>query len=105
MLSHIAQRAVGIVRSVHRSGVGPGESSLGQRGLAGAHRRLVAVQVGVGLDELHAAAMAVHVAEAADVHQDVEPEALPGGKRPRQLVVRPAMLHPERDNLRYRVTR
>ena len=35
--------------------------------------------------------MAMHVAKAADVHQDVEAEMLPGAKGARNLVVTAAM--------------
>src|SRR5581483_3186731 len=41
-------------------------------------RRIVAVSRGEGLPDLHAAAVAVHVAEASNIHQDIEAELLPG---------------------------
>ena len=57
------------------------------------------MRVGVGLDELDAAAMAVHVAEAADVHEDVELEALAGGEGAGELVVAAAVFGAEGDYL------
>src|SRR5260370_42263936 len=44
--------------------------------LAWADRLLVAVKICVGLQELNASTVAVHVAEAADVHEDVKAEAV-----------------------------
>jgi len=84
---------------VHRCGVCIHEPGFGERRLTRALRRLVAMRVGIWLDELHTPAVAVHVAEAANVHQDVELEALPGGEAARQFVVPPAMLGAERDDL------
>jgi hypothetical protein len=49
------------------------------------------VDVGELLDELDAAAVAMHVAEAADVHEDVEAEAVAGGEGAQQLVVAAAV--------------
>ena len=43
--------------------------------------------------------MAVHVAEAADVHENVEAELLAGGKRPQQFVVLAAVAQAEVDDL------
>ncbi len=43
--------------------------------------------------------MAMHVAEAANVHQDVEAHALSGVERTRHLVEASAILHPQGDNL------
>jgi hypothetical protein len=54
-------------------------------------RRVVAVGGGELLPDLHAAAVAVHVAEAAQVHEDIEAEALPGGEGAQQFVVLAAM--------------
>src|ERR1017187_6389195 len=87
----IAEGAVGGVGGVHGGGVGVGEAGFGEGGLPGADRLLVAVEAGEGLKELDAAAMAVHVAEAADVHEDVELEALAGGEGTGELVVAAAM--------------
>ena len=61
-------------------------------------RHLVAVSSGVVLHDLHAAAMAMHVAEAADVHQDVEAELLSGAERTRNFVVAAAMPQPQLDD-------
>src|ERR1019366_2298257 len=93
----IAEGAVGGVGGVHGGGVGIGEAGFGEGGLAGTDRLLVAGEAGEGLKELDAAAMAVHVAEAADVHEDVELEALAGGEGTGQLVVAAAMLCAEGD--------
>ena len=41
---------------------------------------LVAVSIGKRLQDLDAAAVAVHIAETADVHQDVESQALASGE-------------------------
>ena len=54
-------------------------------------RHFVAVRRRVVLHDLHAAAMAVHVAEAADVHQDVEAELLSGAVSARDFVEAAAM--------------
>jgi len=51
------------------------------------------------LHDLNAAAVPMHVAEAADVHQDVEAKLLARGKCTRQFVVLPAMTQPEVDDL------
>src|SRR5262249_53109125 len=48
---------------------------------------------------LETAAMPMHVAEAADVHQNVETQRLTGGEATQQLVVAAAMPHAEVDNL------
>ena len=62
-------------------------------------RNLVAVNRREGLQDLYAAAMTVHIAEAADIHQDVEAQSLTGGELAQQLVVAPAMARAERDDL------
>ncbi len=41
---------------------------------------LVTVGIGKRLQDLDAAAMAVHIAEAADIHQDVKAQALASGE-------------------------
>src|SRR5260370_27506528 len=43
------------------------------------------------LFDLNAAAMAVHIAEAADIHQNVEAELLPGAEGAKHFVVASAM--------------
>ena len=53
---------------------------------------LVAVLRGESLDDLRAAAMAVHVAEAADVHEDVEAQRGAGVKGAERFVVAAAVL-------------
>ena len=52
---------------------------------------LVAVGTGKRLQDLNAAAMTVHVAEAADIHQNVEPQTLPGREFAQQFVMPAAM--------------
>jgi hypothetical protein len=61
-------------------------------------RRIEAVDGREILHDLDAAAMAVHVAEAADVHENVEAELLAGGKRAQQFVVLPAMAQAKVDD-------
>ena len=95
----VAKLAVGGEGGVHCGFVRGFEASFGERWLAGAGGLFVAVDVGVALQELDAAAMAMHVAEAADVHEDVEAEAVPGAEGAEQLVVASAMLRAERDEL------
>jgi hypothetical protein len=63
---------------------------------------LVAVQGGEGLDDLHAAAMAMHVAEAADVHEDVEAQSGAGVKGAQGFVVLAAMAQAQLYDLRTR---
>ena len=53
---------------------------------------------GVALHDLHAAAVTMHVAEAADVHQDVEAELLSGAEGARNLVVAAAMAQAQVDD-------
>src|SRR5208337_4894464 len=50
------------------------------------------------LHDLDAAAMAVHVAEAADVHEDVETELLARGEGTQQFVVAAAMAQAKVDD-------
>jgi hypothetical protein len=57
------------------------------------------VEGGEGLDDLRAAAMAVHVAEAADVHEDVEPEGGSGVEGAEGFVVAAAVAQAELDDL------
>ena len=53
---------------------------------------------GEGLDDLRAAAMAVHVAEAADVHENVEAESGSGVEGAQGFVVLAAMAQAELDD-------
>src|SRR5208337_5674172 len=62
-------------------------------------RRVEAVSSSEILHDLHAAAVPVHVAEAADVHEDVEAELLAGGEGTRQFVVLAAMAEAKVDDL------
>src|SRR5208283_5529064 len=83
------------------------------RGLRALHRRFVIGAHSAGLDfgwsveavssreilhDLNAAAMAVHVAEAADVHENVEAELLSGGEGTQQFIVLAAMAQAEVDD-------
>src|ERR1019366_4102860 len=61
-------------------------------------RRLEAVDGREILHDLHATPVAVHVAEAADVHENVEAKLLAGGKGTRQLVVASAMAQAKVDD-------
>ncbi len=80
-----------------RFGVGGGEAGFGEGGLAGGVGRVIAVERGEGLEELGAAAVAVHVAEAADVHEDIELEAGADVEGAEELVVAAAVLGAEGD--------
>ena len=51
------------------------------------------------LADLNAAAVAVHVAEAANIHQDVEAELLSGAEGPQHFVVAAAMAQSQVDDL------
>ena len=59
----------------------------------------VAVQGGEALDDLRAAAMAVHVAEAADVHEHIEAEGGSGVEGAEGFVVAAAVAQAELDDL------
>src|SRR5271157_3090964 len=59
---------------------------------------VVSVTRGVILQDLYAAAVAMHVAEAADIHQDVEAKFLPAAIGARDLVEASAMAQPQVDN-------
>src|SRR5216683_2977292 len=63
-----------------------------------ASARVKAVDGRKVLHDLHAAAMPVHVAKAADIHQDVEPELLAGRKRTQHLIMLAAMTQSQFDN-------
>ena len=58
-----------------------------------------AVLRGEALHHLDAAAVAVHVAEAARIHQDVEAELLPSAESPQHLVILTTMAQPQIDDL------
>ena len=60
---------------------------------------VVAVQVGEALHGLHAAAMAMHVAEAANIHQNVEAQLVAGREGTRQLIMATAMARAEQEQL------
>src|SRR5208283_2496639 len=62
-------------------------------------RHLVSMSGGIVLHNLHAAAMTMHIAEAADVHQDVEAELLPGAEGARNFVMTAAMTQAQIDDL------
>ena len=57
------------------------------------------MEIGKLLFDLYAAAVTVHIAEAADVHQDVETECLAGSERTQELVVFAAMAHTKINDL------
>ena len=57
------------------------------------------MQIGERLQNLNAAAMAVHIAEATDIHQDVKAQSLPGGELAQQFIVSSALLRAEGDDL------
>src|SRR5579883_1576311 len=84
------------MRGVHCRLVDLSKTGFGQRGLARAARLFVTVRVSPRLDELDAAAMAMHVAKASDVHQDVEAQPMAGREAAQQLIVTAAMLRAER---------
>jgi hypothetical protein len=60
--------------------------------LAWADRLLVAVKISVGLQELNASTVAMHVAEAADIHEDVKAEAVSCAEGSEKLVVASTVL-------------
>ena len=62
-------------------------------------QHLVAVLRGESLHHLDAAPVAVHVAEAARIHQDVEAELLPGAEAAQHFVMLAAMAQAEVDDL------
>src|SRR5580704_16673685 len=62
-------------------------------------RNFVAVDMGERLQDLNAAAMAVHIAEATDVHQDVKAQSLPGRELAQQFIMPSALLRAEGDDL------
>lgn len=51
---------------------------LAQVGVGDQLRHIVAMQIGETLDRLRATAMAMHVAEAADIHEYVEAQLVAG---------------------------
>jgi hypothetical protein len=74
-----------------------GQVCFGERRLTRACRFLVPVKVGVRLQELNAAAVTVHIAKAADVHEDVESEAVACTEGSEKFVVTPAVPGPQPD--------
>src|SRR5277367_4315609 len=93
----VTEVTIGCVRGAYGLCVDSFQLGFQERGLAGADRLLIAVNVGVGLAELDAAAVAVHVAEATNIHKDVEAEAVTCAESPQKLVVASAMLRPQPD--------
>src|SRR5205823_14479854 len=61
--------------------------------------RIKAVQPGKILANLNTAAMAVHIAKAADIHEDVEAKALASREGAQQLIVFAAMFGAQSDDL------
>src|SRR5207248_2736596 len=71
-----------------------------QAGVRNLGRRLVAQPTGCKwLHDLNAAAMPMHIAEAAQVHADIKAELLPRGKCAWQLVMLAAMAQSKIDDL------
>ena len=68
------------------------------RGEVGGGGGLIAVERGEGLDDLGGAAMTVHVAEAADVHEDVETQGCAGVKGTKRFVVAATVAQAELDD-------
>src|SRR5205807_8704498 len=62
-------------------------------------QHLVTVLGGESLHDLDAAAVPVHVAEAAGIHEDVEAELLPRAEAAQHLVVLAAMPQPHINDL------
>src|SRR5581483_10096670 len=62
-------------------------------------RHIVAVRGRETLANLDAAPVAMHIAKAADVHQDVEAELLSGTESTRHLIMLAAVAEPEFDDL------
>ena len=75
---------------------------LAQVGVGDQLRHIVAVQIGETLDRLHATAMAMHVAKAADIHEDVEAQLVAGREGARQLSWRPRWRVPSSSNSSWR---
>ena len=76
------------------------DAGFGEAGGVAGFRGVVAVERGEVLDDLGAAAVAVHVAEAADVHEDVEAESLAGVEGAKGFVVAAAVAEAEVDDFR-----
>src|SRR5262245_10559844 len=70
-----------------------------EAGICHFNRFVEAVRRSVALVDLYAATMAMHVAEAADVHEYVKAELVACRERARQFVMFPAMTQPEVDDL------
>src|ERR1700689_3682027 len=62
-------------------------------------RKIVAVKRGEFLFELNTTAMAMHVAKAANIHQDIETESLSGVKGAQQFIMLAAMAQSEINDL------
>src|ERR1035437_7557565 len=88
------QLSSSITRAPHHGIVAGGQSRRGNL-----QWLVIAVGSRVALHDLHAAAVAMHIAEAADVHQNVEAELLTGTVGARNLVVTAAMAQTEIDHL------
>jgi hypothetical protein len=78
----IAKPMVSGVGSVYGLCICDFQLSFRKRWLARTDRLLVAVNVRVRLPELNASTMAVHVAETADVHEDVKAKTVACAKSP-----------------------
>ena len=80
--------------------VGGEDAGFGEAGGVAGLRGFVAVEGGEVLDDLGAAAVAVHVAEAANIHEDVEAEALAGVEGAEGFVVAAAVAEAEVNDFR-----
>ena len=58
------------------------------------------MEVSEGLQQLNASTVAVHITEAADIHEDVKAEGGSGGEATEELVMAAAMLGTEANELR-----
>ena len=87
----VAKLMVGGVGGMDSVGVRRGQIRFGKGWLTGAGWLLVAMEDGVGLEELNASTVTVHVAETADVHEDVETKAVACAEGSEKFVVTPAM--------------
>src|SRR6266567_707478 len=70
-----------------------------QAGSDNIRRRVITMQSGKSLVNLCAAAVAMHIAEAANVHQNVKGKLLAAMEAPQELIMRPAMAQAKIDNL------
>src|SRR5208337_2740561 len=87
----LREPGAGRMRRLHRFRIARFESRFFQP-----FGNLEAMRAREALEHLHAAAVAMHIAESADVHEDVEFERLARGKLAQQFVVTAAMTRAQR---------